>query len=406
MRVVVDFQDECLELELPEEQLVAAWRGPTVNERFDQAQAIRSELENPREFPPLRQMVVPGDRVVIAFDPSIADSAQVLESLMFTLEEAGIAAGSVTVLSSSPGSGGLERTLPRGARPVVHDPGDRAGLAYLATTQQGRRIYLNRHLTDADVVIPVGRLGYDPILGYRGPWSVLFPDLSDQATMQVNRSRLRDDSEDASEARTRASLDESFEVSWLLGSQFHVGILPGSRGLIEALAGRENAVRAQGIAALDQHWTLHADARAELVTVGIGRPGVETTMESLAQGLATATRLVQHGGKIIVLSRAAVEIGPSLRCLIDADDPKRGASALRGHEGDEDSLLARRLAQAVSWADVFLLSGLDRELAEDLSLIALEHPDQARRLVARSGSCTFVSHADLTRAVVRDNGEP
>ena len=33
----------------------------------------------------------------------------------------------------------------------------------------------------------------------------------------------------------------------------------------------------------------------------------------------TATRLVQHGGKIVVLSRARGAIGPSLRRLIDAE---------------------------------------------------------------------------------------
>ena len=46
---------------------------------------------------------------------------------------------------------------------------------YLAATKEGRRIYLNRSVIDADVVIPVGRIGFHPIMGYRGPWSVIFP---------------------------------------------------------------------------------------------------------------------------------------------------------------------------------------------------------------------------------------
>jgi len=405
MRIVVDFQDESQEFELPEARLVATWRGPAGNDRAGRDEAIKNALESPCDYPPLRRMLVPGDRVVIALDPTISDWEQVLAAITIPLEASGVGPGNVTVLSTSRGSGPLDRPLPLDASLVVHDPNDRAQLAYLAATKQGRRIYLNRHLADADLIVPMGRLAYDPTLGYRGPWSVLFPGMSDRETIQNFRGGLRDEHEDRPKARAHAGLDESCEVSWLLGTPFHVGLVPGVSGFVEVVAGRDTSVRERGIAALEQHWTFHAGSRAELVVVGIGRPGASATWESLAEGLATAARLVQHGGKIVVLSRARGEIGPSLRCLIDSDDPKRGVSALRGHEADADFLVACRIASALAWADVFLLSGLDRELAEELSLIPLERPEQARRLVAASGSCSFVSHGELTRAFVDEAGE-
>ncbi len=194
MRVVVDFQDESLEIELREEQLVGAWNGPVGDDGAAVAAAVRSALENPREFPPLRQMVVPGDRVAIALDASIGGAEQVLEALLSVLQGAGIEDGSVTVLLPAPGTFAIEGRLPPGAVPIVHDSTDRTAIAYLATTKQGRRVYLSRHLTDADVVIPVGRLGYDPILGYRGPWSVLFPGMSDADTISSHRGLVRDES--------------------------------------------------------------------------------------------------------------------------------------------------------------------------------------------------------------------
>jgi hypothetical protein len=69
MRIVVDFQDESLEFEIPPERVVACWRGPEGMGPSDVAAAIGDALEQPRDFPPLRQMIVPGDRVAIAFDP-------------------------------------------------------------------------------------------------------------------------------------------------------------------------------------------------------------------------------------------------------------------------------------------------------------------------------------------------
>ena len=71
MRVVVDFQDEGLEFELPREQLVASWNGPRDAGPSQEVAGFRDALENPRDFPALRHLVVPGDRVVIALDPTI-----------------------------------------------------------------------------------------------------------------------------------------------------------------------------------------------------------------------------------------------------------------------------------------------------------------------------------------------
>jgi lactate racemase len=405
MHVSVSYQDERLEFDVPDERVVAARDGPVGLNGAHELAAIRDALERPWEFPPLRQMIVPGDRVTIAFDATIARPRPILEVLGETLREAGVEPDGLTVLYPSAVSAHLEEALPAGATLVVHDPMERSQLAYLAATKEGTRIYLNRALTDADVVIPVGRLGYDPIMGYRGPWSVVFPELSERAAIDSHRGRLRDLGLERAVARARASLDESFEVSWLLGCQFHMGVVPGSSGLVTVVAGKENAVRERGIASVDSSWTLEADSRAELVVAGIGGPGIPASINDLAEGLATACRLVQHGGKIVVLSRVQGAVGPALRSLIDADDPKKRTAALRGHEGDDDYLAARRVAHALAWADVFILSGLGSELIDDLSLVALENPEQARRLVAKSGSCSFVSHAERTRASVRDENE-
>ncbi len=111
-----------------------------------------------------------------------------LGALVAELEQAGVDRDRVTVLSTAD-EAALHGVLPDGCELATHDAGDRVGLAYLAATQGGRRIYLNRLLTDANVVIPVGRLGFAPIMGYRGPWSLLFPELSDHETQVSYRTR-------------------------------------------------------------------------------------------------------------------------------------------------------------------------------------------------------------------------
>jgi hypothetical protein len=58
----------------------------------------------------------------------------------------------------------------------------------------------------------------------------------------------------------------------------------------------------------------------------------------------------------------------------------------------------------MSWADVYLLSGLDREAIDNSPLVALDRPEEARRLVAGCRSCLLLSQAESARARVA--GEP
>jgi hypothetical protein len=399
MRVAVDFQDERLELELLGERLVAEWHGPAGVAGSQVRRQVRNALESPRQYPSLRQAVVPGDRVVVALDIEVPEVRAVLSAVCDTLQQAGVEAGSITVLAASGVREGLDRDLPEGVALAVHDPDNRKQLAYLSSTSEGRRIYLNRLLTDADVVVPVGRLGYDAVLGYRGPWGLIFPGLSDQETARSFRALSTTDWPDSD--RPRPALTASAEVSWLLGCQFHLGIVAGTAGPVEVVAGLESVVQSEGARAVDRAWTFEAESRAELVVVGIGRPGVPTRIEDLAEGVATATRLVERGGKIVALSRAEGPLGPALRHLLDQEDPRLGPVALRGHEADPDYTAAHQLAQAMAWADLYLLSALDREAVEDSSLIVLDRPEEARRLVATSRSCLFLSQAESARARVR-----
>lgn len=397
MRVAVAFQDERLELEVDEGRLVGQWHGPTRAVGSDPRRLILDALEGPRDYPPLRQAVVPGDRVVIALDPETPDPRALLAAVRDVMREAGVEAGSITLLAES---GLPDSAVPEGIALVIHDPEDRSQIAYLASTAEGRRVYLNRLITDADFVLPVGRLGYDPVLGYRGPWSVLFPGLSDAATRGEFRARASGDLPDPDQPRPL--FVESAEVSWLLGSQFHLGVVEGVSGPLEVVAGLEATVRAQGVQALERSWSFEAPGRAELVVAGIGRPGAPTSVSDLAGGLETAARLVRRGGKIVALSRAAGPLGPAVGRLLGVDDPRGGLAALRGHEADPDYPAALRLVRALAWADVYLLSALDADAVDDLSIVGLERPEEARRLVAASESCLVVSQADRTAARAAD----
>ncbi len=392
MKTAVTFHNEQLEFDVPEDRLVGQWTGPEVPTDIDVPEMTRRAIESPSDFPSLIRSVVPGDRVVLPLDPTTPDLTAILDVVAETLRTAEVE--SITVVSTAP----EPSTLPEGVSWRVHHPDDRTQLAYLSSTNQGQRVYLNRYLTDADIVIPIGTLGYDGTFGYRGPWSVIYPGLSDQETLTRYRGQLAE--EKADRDHPNASLQESAEVGWLLGCQFQVGVLPGRQGVAQVLAGLESSVRAEGMAAVDGAWTFTAEERADVVIAGIGAPGRPTSIEDLAQGLATAGRLVRQGGKIVALSRAEGEVGPAVRRLVGAENPRSALNRLRGREADPDYGAARRLASTLAWADVYLHSNLEADIVEELGLIPIDRPGEARKLAATAASCTILSHADRTRALV------
>src|SRR5580704_9286752 len=123
----------------------------------DPAAAVRAALEVPHHFPPLRRALTPDDAVTIVVDEHLPGVAGLLTPVLEHVTSAGVAAGAITLLCPpSPSRQVWLNELPaefEAVRVETHDQADARHLSYLATTKGGRRLYLNRALTDAAQVV-------------------------------------------------------------------------------------------------------------------------------------------------------------------------------------------------------------------------------------------------------------
>ncbi len=371
MQVRVEYHDGRLEFAAPADRLVAAFAPPPAP-GGDPRERIRRALEAPIDYPPLRQVVVPGDRVAIPLDLTLPDGSLVLAAVAEILAEVGVE--SVAVLVDGRDRGRPEVACPPGVELVVHDPTDRESLAYLASTADGRRIYLHRRLADADCVVPIGRIGPDDALGLRGPWSVIDPGLSDAPPA---RAPLLTSTADGPAVQR---LEESMEVSWLLGSQLVLGGVPADSGLADVLCGQPRTVRDRGAERVREAWELPLDDRVDLVIAGLGGPGRPATADDFLDGFRQALRVVRRGGKVALLTRL------DLATLTEA------ARSDLIPRGDWDKALA--------WADVYLASAAPGDEVDELGMIPLDRPEQAARLAAMAPSFVAVGQADRTRTIL------
>jgi nickel-dependent lactate racemase len=398
MRITVEYGRERAEYEVADDRLIAS-RAPPASLQ-DPPAAVRNALEHPYGFPPLRKALTPGDRVVVVVDEGLPHLVELLVPLLEHVVKAGVAAEEITLICPRSASGQRwADDLPESLEEVrleVTDPGDRRRLSYVATTREGRRLYLNRTVVDADQVIVLSACRYDPVVGFTGAEALLYPALSDEATRKEIEAR---EAPDLSDAGPWPARDEAAETAWLLGIPFFVQVIEaGGDGLAQVVAGVGDA-SAEARRLLDAAWKQTIPRAADVVVASLSGDPARHTFADLAAAVDCAARAVRSGGRIVVLSRAAFDPGsPDLALLRAADDPGEALAALERRR-TRDQVPALRWARAAHHARITLLSGLPADAAEDLFATPLEDAGQVQRLLDVGGACLFLPDAHKARVV-------
>jgi nickel-dependent lactate racemase len=407
MRVPVHYGGESAELEVSPDRLVAIEAHSPPSPIADVSDAVARAIDSPIAFPPLRRAVVPGDHVAIVLDAGAARPMEILGPIIECLMECRVQPRDICIVEASLGATPrdlLPDGLPPGIRLVPHDANDRKKLSYLATTKLGTRVYLNREVVDADLVVLVGPVAFHPILGHQGTSSSIFPGVADEAAREAFRARINGPRGAAARRAARAEADEA---AWLLGAQFAAQWVAGAHGEPVAVkAGHWPDVQREAERMLAKHWTCQAARPADLVIAAVSVPAEHQTFEHVGAALDAATRLVSGGGRVVLLSAVACEFGPTLRAAAQFQDAAKVLDYLRKHPLS-DCISTWQIARASLHARVCLLSRLADDLVEDLGMTPIAKVAEVQRLVDQAPSCLVLNDAQLAHgAVEREDEQP
>ena len=371
----------------------------------DPPEAIEAALAAPLDFPPLARCVTPSDRVVLALDEGVPQVMAIVNTTISYLLRTGIDLDAITILQTEAdvqaGINEARQSWPaewqERIHVVTHDPNDRNQMAYLATTEEGETIFLNRALTDADVVLPIGCLRRESA-EYHGIHGSLFPTFSTQ--QEIVRYRSPDSLQPRS--KKKVVLDhEVDEVAWLLGVTFTIQIVPaGGDRILHVLAGEPSVIRARGRELYREAWVDHAPRRASLVVAAIEGGSLQQTWQNFGRAIAAALPLVEEEGAIAICCDLTSEPGPGVKYLADADTRENALRIIRKAR-PADTLSALRLARAQEKTTVYLLSQLDPALVEQLDMAPIAQSDELLRLVHRYPSCILLANAPHAAVTVR-----
>jgi len=385
-------------LELADQAVLAECGTPRALPLEDPQAALAEALAEPLEYPPLARSTTPGDRVVLAMDSSLPQSGRMAAGVIRALVAAGVHADGITVLrteADAEAAGAdprpwLSEEIAGRITLGTHHPADRRELSYLAANQEGEPIVLSRALVDADVVIPVGCFHSRTTVGYHGVHSAIYPNFSDQPTLT---RFLAIESRRPWGPRNRRLVREANLVGWLLGVTFTVQVIPGPGDRpLHLLAGDVRAVRRRGRQRYDEAWHSHVPAPASLVVAAIEGDATQQTWASVGRALDAALPLVEEGGALALCCGLSAAPGPAVGCLAAAHSRPAALRQIR-RDRPHDALPAMQLARALDRAHLYLLSGLDRGLVEDLDIAPLEHGEELARLARQHSSCILLSNA-------------
>lgn len=353
---------------------------------------------NPLGFPELVRCVVPGDRVVLTVDPETPFAGEIIASVWEQLQAVPDGGVNLTLLFPEDHSGSGWQWL-RDQLPIhvqqqitvhVHAPADSTQISYIASSSGGERVYLNRLLSDADLIITVGVIAFDSLLGFRGTSSILYPAFSDAATVRAAQSQGHPELTPAQQRPFRDLVDE---VGWLLGTQFTVQVIPGSTQFpCEILTGLPEDVMARGKELVEKNWRIKLDDQLDGVVISIPG-GAAFGWRQLGLALEQASGIVQQGGRIAVIADLTVPAGPAATMLRRCQEPEELLKPLR-REPTYDAVEMTQLIQAQRRARIYLLSHLPAEVVEELGMIPLANPAELQRLVASIENCRVIPFAN------------
>jgi nickel-dependent lactate racemase len=367
---------------------------------------VTDGLAEPLEFPPLSAAIVPGDRVALVADRRVPGLTAIIAAVWRVLETAGVQAKDVAIVQPA-ALFASELPDPRTELPTdvrgevvwhVHDATRDDACGYLASSATGERIYLAREVLEADFILPISAAGFDPVIGFRGPGAVFYPGLSTSAafgkTLGQGHSELGPDDD-----RPLKQLVE--EIVWLSGVQFAIQTVPHrQRGEAAAvLVGGVEAVARRAKKQLDKYWRVKRTGRVDTVVAAVTPTEGATRWEDVGSALETAQKLVERGGRIVLLTDLAQPLGPGIELIRQQTSARSALKALRG-QTPPDWLAARQFAAAADWAGVYLLSNLEPDVVEELFLTPLESEAEVQRLLDMTAECILLAGAQHTYAEI------
>jgi nickel-dependent lactate racemase len=309
--------------QIPESRVLYEMNGKEYAPLPDLGKAYREALEKPFDSPPLREIVRPGEKVVVTVSDITRGwqrNDRVLPVLLETLNEGGVSDANITLLIVV-GAHRLNteaefvelcgKEVCHRIRVVNHDCWDEKNMVYLGKTSRGTEVSVNRIALDADKLILTGGVIYHYMSGYGGGRKSILPGLSSIKTIRQNHlwamgpavgsgSNPR-----ASSGRTRGNEvhEDMMEIAGFVKPDFIVNTVPNLSGEIAGVfTGNWVSAWTEATKLVDEIFGVEIEEEADIVIATAGGYPKDINLYQTGKTMDNAYYAMKKGGAAIILS--------------------------------------------------------------------------------------------------------
>ncbi len=369
MTVGVRYGKGYVEVDVPEENLLAVLRAKPARRLGDPASAVRAALERPLGCPPLAELArgKANATVVIPDFTRPLPHAVVLPPILRTLVRAGIAPERITLLLAT---GMHEPTVGRQlvemlgveiiSKHVVrnHYARRRAEHVLLGETPQGMPVWVDKGYIEAELRVLVGLVEPHYMAGFSGGRKAICPGLCATETIkELHSAELLDDPRATNLVLEQNPVHErALDAAKMAGAEFTVNVtVDEERELTGVWAGELEEAHLAACRFAEEHAVAQAPERADVVITSSAGYPLDAGYYQATKGMVGALPCVKPGGTIILAAELSQGLGSA-----------EFAQLLRSHDSLDalrKTLYDPRRFVVDQWAGHMLLKALaDHEL--------------------------------------------
>ncbi len=363
-------------LEIKDENVLdVLMSNPVSHERMGEDE-VRYALAHPIESAPLREIVHPGERIVIITSDITRPMPTyvVMPALLEELEAAGCKMEDITVVFAL----GSHRKHTedekihlvgeeayRKIRCIDGDPDD---VVHVGTTSSGTPVDIVREVVEADRRICLGNIEYHYFAGYSGGAKAIMPGVSTWNAIQANHSMMVKHEAHAGNLDSNPVRQDIEAACAMVGVDFILNVvLNEKKKVIKAVAGDLVKAHRVGCEFLDTLYQKRIPKQADIVIVSQGGAPKDLNLYQTQKALDNAKHAVRDGGIIILVGSCKEGLGEKTfeTWFKEATKPQdivdRLAKkfALGGHK-------AAAIAQVMLRSRIFMVSDMEPDFVRSI----------------------------------------
>lgn len=387
MIVELGFGKTKLKLELnPQNVLGVLAPNKLETELAGREEVIRS-LENPISAPKLKEIVKPGEKVVIITSDITrpVPNKTLLPLLLEQLWQGGVKPEDVTIVfalgshrfhTEEEKKNLVGEEIYHNIRCIDSDPRD---CVHLGFTAYGTPVDIFRPVVEADRRICVGNIEYHYFAGYSGGAKAIMPGVSTREAIQANHRRMVEEDAHAGNLLTNRLRKDIDQVANFVPIDFILNVvLNEQKQIIKAVSGHYLEAHRAGCNYLDQLYKVKIQEKADVVIVSAGGYPKDINLYQAQKALDNAKHAVKPGGTIILVASCIEGLGEEIfeQWMLGASHSEelivriKEKFQLGGHK-------AAAIAMVLKNARIFLVSELAADFVRNLFMEPFAGLEQA-----------------------------